>query len=121
NNAANQQANDDAAMAAAGGFMCFMVGLIVILIVVKVVIILFIISDSRKRGMDPTMYVVLEIFTMVIGLIVYLCSREPLLSERKPYAREYEGDEHDDDQVRRSRRYRHRDEDDRYRGRDDDY
>jgi hypothetical protein len=122
NNRAQNQADADAAAAAVGGVMCFAIGIGVIAIVVKVLIILFIVSDARKRGMDPTMYVILEIFTGLIGLIIYLCSREPLLTERKRYARDYDGDEHDDDQPKRSRRYRGRnDDDDRDRRRDDDY
>jgi hypothetical protein len=113
----NNQNAGDAAAAALGGMMCIGVA-VMIGIGIKVFIIIFIVSDARKRGMDPTLYVILEVFLGLIGLIVYLCSREPLLTERRGrYARDYDGDEDDDDQVRRSRRYRHRDEDDEDRDR----
>ena len=108
--------------AAAGAFICICLAVLAGL-AIKIGIIVFIVSDARKRGMDPTIYVLLEIFVGIIGLIVYLCSREPLISERRPYARDYHGDEDEDDRPRRSRRFRDRDEDDyrRERRRDDDY
>jgi hypothetical protein len=108
-----QKANADDAAAVAGGVMC--VGGVVILlgIALKIGIILFIVSDAKKRGMDPTMWVILEIFVGLIGLIVYLCVREPLLSEKR--RRRMRDDEDDDyDRPRRSRRVRDRDDDDDY-------
>ena len=44
----------------------------------KVIVIWYILRDSRKRGTDPTIWVILAIFAEVIALIVYLCVRPPL-------------------------------------------
>jgi hypothetical protein len=120
-----KKANDaqQAGAAGAAGFLiCAIAVGALIGIGIKIWIILFMVSDARKRGMDPTLYVILEIFVGIIGLIIYLCSREPLLSERRRYGRQYDGDEDDDDRPRRSRRYRDEDEDNRRdRRRDEDY
>src|SRR5262245_35488594 len=111
---------------AAAGVVVTCVGLVglVIGIAIKFLIIVFIVTDARKRGMDPTMRVILEIFVGIVGLIVYLCVREPLLSERRRSRRRYEDEELDDlDRPRRSRR-KPREEDDDYdrnRRRDEDY
>jgi len=55
----------------------------------------------------------------LVGLIVYLCSREPA-EEPAQYARDYDGDEDDDDTPRPSRRLREREDDydDEDRGRE---
>jgi len=120
-NQRRNQADADAAAAAAGGVMCIVLVGLVIGIVLKVLIIVFIVTDARKRGMDPTLWVLLEIFVGIIGLIVYLCVREPLLSERRRARRGYEDEELDDlDRPRRSRRLP-RDVDDDYDRRRDDY
>jgi len=118
----NQQADPDAAAAAVGGMICVGVA-VVIGIALKVLIIVFIITDARKRGMDPTLYVLIEIFVGIIGLIVYLCVREPLVSEPRRSRRRCEEDELDDlDRPRRSRRLRDRDDDyDQDHRRDYDY
>jgi hypothetical protein len=113
---ANNQAGGEAA-AVAGGMLCLIAVGAIIGIGIKVFIIIFIVTDAKKRDMDPTLYVILEVFLGLIGLIVYLCSRQPLVSERGRYAREYDGDEDDDDRIRRSRRYRHRDDGNDERGR----
>src|SRR4051794_26828680 len=60
NNRGQNQADPDAAAAVAGGFMCVVGVAVIIGIIIKVLIVLFIVSDARKRGMDPTLYVVLE-------------------------------------------------------------
>ncbi|HJZ93771.1 MAG TPA: hypothetical protein VKE40_23050 [Gemmataceae bacterium] len=118
----NQQGRDAGARAgAAGALLC--IGFAVLIgLGVKIAIIWFIISDARKRGMDPTVWVLIEIFVGLIGLIIYLCVREPLLSERRRRRRrDDEYDEDDDDRPRRSRRLRDdEDEDDRPRRRRDD-
>jgi len=118
----NQQADADAAAAAAGGVMCVVLVGLVIGIAIKVLIIVFIVTDARKRGMDPTLWVLLEIFVGIVGLIVYLCVREPLLSERQRARRRYEDEELDDlDRPRRSRRLPREDDDDYDRDRRRDY
>lgn len=101
------QPNDDAGVLA-GGFLCAIAIGAIIGIGIKIWIILFIASDAKKRGMDPTMWIILEIFVGLVGLIVYLCVREPLLSERRR-SRRYEAD---DDDYDRPRRRRVRDDDD---------
>jgi hypothetical protein len=59
--------------------------------------------------------VILEIFLgMFLGLIIYLCCREPIQGPAR-YARHYDGDEDDDDTPRRSKRLR--DEDDPFEDR----
>jgi hypothetical protein len=118
----NQGNNQNAGGAAlAGGMMCLIIGVAAVVgIGVKIWILIFIVTDAKKRGMDPTLYVILEIFVGIVGLIVYLCSREPLLSERQRRRREYEAEEEDElDRPRRSRRIR--DRDDEYDDRHDDY
>src|SRR5262245_48859509 len=118
----NQGAKDaGAAAGAAGALLCIGVAVLIGL-AVKVAIIWFIITDARKRGMDPTVWVLIEIFVGIIGLIIYLCVREPLLSEHRRRRRDDEYDE-DDDRPRRSRRLRDEEEDDDRprRRRDDDY
>jgi hypothetical protein len=119
-NPRQNQADADADAATAGGVLCFTGVFILLAIGLKVGIILFIVSDAKKRGMDPTMWVILEIFVGLVGLIVYLCVREPLLSERRrrPRRERDEDDDYDDDRPRRSRRLR--DDDDHDRGRDRD-
>jgi len=112
-NQRRNQADADAAAAAAGGVMCVVLVGLVIGVALKVLIIVFIVTDARKRGMDPTLWVLLEIFVGIIGLIVYLCVREPLLSERQRARRRYEDEELDDlDRPRRSRRLPRKDDDD---------
>jgi hypothetical protein len=106
-----QKANADDAAAVAGGVMCVVGVSILIAIALKIGIILFIVSDAKKRGMDPTMWVILEIFVGLVGLIVYLCVREPLLSEKR---RRRMRDEEDDDYDRPRRSRRMRDDDDDY-------
>jgi hypothetical protein len=114
----NGNAGDAAAIA--GGMMCVFGVAILIGLGIKIFIILFIVSDAKKRGMDPTIWVILEIFVGLIGLIVYLCVREPLLTERQRRRREYEEYEEEElDRPRRSRRIR--DRDDEYDDRDEDY
>jgi hypothetical protein len=118
----NQGNNQNAGGAAvAGGMMCLIFGVVAVVgIGVKIWILIFIVTDAKKRGMDPTMYVILEIFVGIVGLIVYLCVREPLLTERQRRRRDYEAEEEDElDRPRRSRRMR--DRDDEYDDRDEDY
>jgi len=105
----NQPAQDaGAAAGAVGGLVC--AGVAVLLAIgIKVAIIWFIIVDARKRGMDPTVWVLIEIFAGLIGLIIYLCVREPLLSERRRRRRRH--DEYDEDDYDRPRRRRSREED----------
>jgi hypothetical protein len=114
----NQQGNDaGAAGAALATLICVGVS-ILIGIGIKIWIILFIVKDAKRRGMDPTLWVLLEIFVGLVGLIVYLCVREPLLSERRGERDDYE----DYDRSRRRRRRRDDDDDedyDRPRRRDD--
>lgn len=118
-NQRNQQNAGDAA-AFAGGMLCIIGVAAIIGLVIKVLIIVFIVSDAKKRGMDPTVWVILEVFVGLVGLIVYLCVREPLLTERQRRRREYEDYEEDElDRPRRSRRLR--DRDDEYDDRDEDY
>ena len=49
-------------------------------VALKVVVILYVLRDAPKRGMDPTVWVVVAVFAEVIALIVYLCVRQPLRS-----------------------------------------
>jgi hypothetical protein len=47
-------------------------------ILLKVLVILYIVRDAPKRGMDPLIWIIVAVFAEVIGLIVYLCVRQPL-------------------------------------------
>jgi Phospholipase_D-nuclease N-terminal len=118
----NQNNPGDAA-AFLGGMMCIVAVSALISIGLLVWMILFVVSDAKKRGMDPTIWVILIIFVGLIGLIVYLCVREPLLSERRRGHYTDDIDDEDPDRLRRSRRLRDRDDRDydRYGRRDDDY
>ena len=94
------QAGNDAGAAAAGIGALVCVGVSILIgLGIKIWIILFIIKDAKRRGMDPTVWVILEIFVGLVGLIVYLCVREPLLSERRGRRDDYV----DDDRPRRRR------------------
>jgi hypothetical protein len=119
----NQGNNQNAGGAAvAGGMMCLIFGVAAVVgIGIKIWIIIFIVTDAKKRGMDPTVWVLVEIFAgMLLGLIIYLCVREPLLTERQRRRREHEEWEEDElDRPRRSRRMR--DRNDEYDDRDEDY
>src|SRR5262245_65702307 len=71
-NQRRNQADADAAAAAAGGVMCVVLVGLVIGIALKVLIIVFIVTDARKRGMDPAACVRPELFVGIIGLSVHL-------------------------------------------------
>ncbi len=65
-------------------------------IAIKIFIIVFIVKDCKKRGIDPTMWVILEIFFGLIGLIVYLCVREGQTQNRQHFRGDRYDDRHDD-------------------------
>jgi hypothetical protein len=94
------QADAEAAAGMAIGFMICMGVSFLIGIALLIWIILFTVKDAKKRGMDPTIWVVLEIFLGLIGFIIYLCVREPLKSgggRVKRRTRDEDDDRDDDD------------------------
>ena len=115
---ANPNKPPDAAVAAGavGFFVC--IGIFVVaLIGAHIWAVVFTLKDAKRRGMDPTPWIILEIFVGLFVLIIYLCVREPLLSERHRRDWEEDDDEYEEDRPRRrQRRPRDDDEDehDRY-------
>jgi hypothetical protein len=74
----DQAVKDEARTWAMGAVIC--IGLSVLMeIVLKVAVILYIVRDAPKRGMDPLIWIIVAVFAEVIGLIVYICIRKPLL------------------------------------------
>ena len=97
-----------------GPFLCIAIFAFA-LIGLHVWMMVFTYNDAKKRGMDPTLWLVLELIFGWIPWIIYLCVREPLLSRR--HRRDWEEDDDDEDRPRRrQRRPRDDDEDehDRY-------
>ncbi len=69
---------DDSAGAAAGCFACssFVVFLIVAMIVLNIALLVWVARDAKARGMDSAiLWMLLVMFTGVIGLVIYLFAR----------------------------------------------
>ncbi len=69
--------SDDPAAAAAGCAVCSTFLLIpVVLFVLNIALLIWVARDAKSRGMDSAiLWMVLVMFTSVIGLIIYLASR----------------------------------------------
>jgi hypothetical protein len=75
-----QDPNVDDALAAGGCLACggSMMLIPIIIIAINIALLVWVARDSKARGMDNSVvWVLLVLFTSVIGLIVYLFSRPP--------------------------------------------
>ena len=68
--------NDGAACAACGGCGMMMVLVPVVIIALNIALLVWVARDAKSRGMDSAvLWMVLVMFTSVIGLIIYMFSR----------------------------------------------
>jgi hypothetical protein len=47
-------------------------------VAMKAAVIWYVLRDAPRRGMDPLPWVIVAVFAELIGLIVYLCVRQPV-------------------------------------------
>ena len=68
--------NDGAACAACGGCGLFMILIPVAIIALDIALLVWVARDAKARGMDnAVLWMVLVMFTSVLGLIIYVFSR----------------------------------------------
>ena len=63
-------------------FMITMMIVMVILVVLYIKLLIWVYRDAKKRNMDETIWLLIVIFTGIIGLIIYLIVRDPLKAEK---------------------------------------
>jgi uncharacterized membrane protein YhaH (DUF805 family) len=73
--AATLQRNDPSPLAACGCLGFFGV-FIVAMIALNIALLIWVAKDAKNRGMEnPVLWMILVMFTGIIGLIIYLCTR----------------------------------------------
>jgi Phospholipase_D-nuclease N-terminal len=71
-----QQAQEEQACAVCAGGAAFMVFTVVALIALNIALLVWVARDAKSRGMDSSiLWMLLVMFTSVIGLLIYLFSR----------------------------------------------
>ena len=104
------QADKDVLVGFAVGWVICVGVMVVVGLVLTIWMIMFTLKDAKKRGMDPTIWIIMIVLLGWLGFVIYLCVREPIKTPRR---RSREDDDDDDyDRKRRSRRSRDDDDDD---------
>jgi small-conductance mechanosensitive channel len=68
--------SDTEACAACGGLSVIFIGIPLVVIVLNIVLLVWVARDAKSRGMDSAvLWMVLVMFTSLIGLIIYIFSR----------------------------------------------
>ena len=68
--------NDGAACAACGGCGLLMILIPVVIVALNIALLVWVARDAKSRGMDSAvLWMVLVMFTSVLGLIIYIFSR----------------------------------------------
>jgi len=73
---AAQQPSGEEACAACGGLLVVVVGVVIAVIALNIALLVWVARDAKSRGMDSAvLWMVLVMFTGLIGLVIYLLSR----------------------------------------------
>lgn len=63
-------------------FMITMMIVMVILVVLYIKLLIWVYRDAKKRNMDEVIWLLIAVFTGIIGLIIYLIVRDPIVPEK---------------------------------------
>lgn len=64
-----------ACAACAGGSLILIIVVAIAIVVINIALLVWVARDAKARGLDPVRWIVLVLFTGLIGLIIYLFSR----------------------------------------------
>jgi len=64
-------------------FVFFLIFFIIFLLAccIPIIMCVWVYGDAKKRGMDEAIWLIIVLFTGILGLIIYLIVRDPLLPE----------------------------------------
>jgi len=63
-------------------FLITMIIVGVILFILYIKLLIWVYGDAQKRNMDEILWLLIVIFTGLVGLIIYLLIRDPLIAEK---------------------------------------
>ena len=64
-------------------FWSLIATIIVLAIIGQIILCVWVYRNAQKRGMEPSIWLLIVLIASIIGLIIYIIVREPLLSEER--------------------------------------